>query len=263
MEKLDVDRDEDGATDEPEARPPERRHLPRRSADFGVSLTGGGLTLSGQAVDVSRQGLGVRLDAWPTTSLLAAPKGAAGSAADRIRTAFGLGVVLEFRGREVRVPARLARIDGVPGAGPPPLLGLHFARALAEDEWTRLSTSPTPKVSARATLRAVRRGSMPLVLSILDTETTGMLTVELTAAGADPTAGDVVEGQINESPLESIVRARCGAGARPARIQSGTQVLWVGTTTLCGVRSTGRGLVGRFLAAPALGPAVRAWVEGG
>lgn len=263
MDRTDADRDEDEATGEADARPPERRQRPRRAADFGVSLTGGGLTLSGQAVDVSRQGLGVRLDAWPTTSLLTTSKGPAGTAADRLRAAFGLGVVLEFRGREVRVPARLARIDGVAGGGPPPLLGLHFARALAEDEWTRLSTSPTPKVSPRATLRAVRRGSMPLVLSILDAGATGMLTVELTAAGADPTASDVLEGPINETPLETIVRARCGSGARPARIQSGTQVLWVGTTTLCGVRPTGRGLVGRFVAAPPLGPAVRAWVEGG
>jgi hypothetical protein len=216
MREMKDDEGRDNAT-----KPPERRATRRQRIDCPVTLHGGRLAVPGRAINLSRQGVAVDVTDAPAIEGVDARDPVARVRA--LQQAFVGGVVVQFRvAQEVRIPAKLVRFGTGTGDSGTPTLGLRLARALADDEWSRLAIRPPDPAPAR--LRPVRRHA-PFDLSLLDpvqgvlarcTVTAGapgLLEVAFTGARTDPT----------------VLRERLGTAARPARIDAGPEILWIGT----------------------------------
>ncbi|MFO0931253.1 MAG: hypothetical protein U1E39_00940 [Planctomycetota bacterium] len=205
-------------------RPAERRATRRQRIDCPVTLHGGRLAVAGRAVNLSRQGVAVDVaDVPPMEGVdardpLARVRG--------LQQAFVGGVVVQFRvAQEIRIPAKLVRFGTGTGEQGTPILGLRLARALADDEWARLAIRPPQPAPTR--LRPVRRQA-PFDVSILD-PAHGLLAKCAVAAGA-PGLLDLAFTGPRTDP--AVLRERLGTAPRPARIDAGPEILWIGTVVV-------------------------------
>jgi hypothetical protein len=224
--------------------PTERRAGRRRRVDCPVTLHGGRLAVPGRAINLSRQGVAVDVaDVPPLEGVdprdpVARVRG--------LQQAFVGGVVVQFRvPQEVRIPAKLVRFGTGTGDHGTPILGLRLARALADDEWARLAISPAEPAPQR--LRPVRR-HMPFDLSLLDPVRGLVARCSVTAGG--PGALDVAFAGPRVDP--AVLRERLGTAPRPARIDAGPEILWIGTATVRELHGATNPVTARVEIAPAL-----------
>lgn len=224
--------------------PSERRGARRQRVDVPVTLHGGRLSVPGRAVNLSRQGVAVEVDDTRLVEGADAPGPLA--AVRALQRAFVGGLVVQFRvAAEIRIPARLVRYGtGTSDAGAP-VLGLRMARALADDEWTRLAI--TPPDDGPLKLRPVRRPSS-LELALLD-PALGVVARLAVSAGAATTLEGAFVGPRVEA---AVIKERCGTSARPARIDVGREILWIGNATLRQLHGSVVPMTARFDVAPGL-----------
>jgi hypothetical protein len=230
------------------AAPPERRGARRQRVDVLVTLHAGRLAVPGRAVNLSRQGVAVEVE---DARLVEGAGDADPLAAVRaLQRAFVGGLVVEFCvTEEFRIPARLARYGTGTSEAGTPVLGLRLARALADDEWARAAiAAPEPGPTK---LRPVHRSSS-LELALLDPTLGVVARVAVTAGGPTAIEGTFVGPRV-EAP---VLKERCGTDPRPARIDVGKEVVWIGSATLRQFHGGSSRMTARFDVAPPLPAAV-------
>ena len=235
------------------AKPPERRAGRRQRIDCPVTLHGGRLAVPGRAINLSRQGVAVHVaDVPPIEGVdprdpVARVRG--------LQQAFVGGVVVQFRvPQEVRIPAKLVRFGTGTGEHGTPMLGMRLARALADDEWARLAISPPEPIPQR--LRPVRR-HMPFDLSLLD-PVHGLLARCSVTAGAPGSLDLAFTGPCTDP---AVLRERLGTAPRPARIDAGPEILWIGTAVVRELHGATNPVTARVEIAPTLPGSVLSRLE--
>jgi len=198
-----------------------KRRSERRTLDVRVELTGGGVSIQGRAVDVSADGVAVRLNERTLQGLRDAPDAVAAFRA--LERHFTSGLVVRFPANgDVRVPARIARVIAPSKPGGELSVGLRFARALAPDEWAHVTGTrrPTPVPA----LAPIRPG--PPVQVLVTDPAAGPVCLLRALRGAS----SFVEGSVEGPRARTVddLRASLGLEARPTRISVGADVLWCG-----------------------------------
>lgn len=183
-----------------------KRATERRAVDLRVELLGGGIVLQGRAVDLALGGVGVALTERTLQGFREVSD--AVSAFRLLETHFTSGLVVRFPVHgDIRVPARVARIVTAPVAGGDLVLGLRFARALAADEWTRLTEQrrlvPVP------TLAPLRPG--PPVQVLVSDPRSGPVCLLRAIRGAT----SFVQGVVDSARPLTVEEVRTGLGVTP------------------------------------------------
>jgi hypothetical protein len=128
---------ENAAADRPDA--PHfsgKRKSERYVADLAVELRGGGVVLPGRAVDLSEDGVRVRM----SESVLRTISQTTDAVAfyEAVDHHFARGLEVWFPGHGLRVQASVVRLVTRPMGGSEAFIGCEFTKPLSAAEWTKI-----------------------------------------------------------------------------------------------------------------------------